>query len=272
MNRRPDMRTRGATGTPGASLAAGAEQPAGRLASTGREAGTLFASVTDVRWLPPTAANCHTRHQHHRIRIPDERKTQDMPYQRPPRLPSALASMLATAGIELAVASCTGHLTPLGPDQAATMQHPHHLRSPLILQVMRSQPPTATGRCPAGWAAVPVPRGAAPMPCYRPVGRPVTLTSAAVSSVSLLPSGPPSHPARSASYGFMVAVPAADVAAVTAAIRRAYDSQDALGVSVAGKLWAAPQITVPFPGRQLEIGRLSRNQALRLHRILIPSG
>jgi len=36
---------------------AGAEQPAGRLASTGREAGTLFASVTDVRWLPPTAAN-----------------------------------------------------------------------------------------------------------------------------------------------------------------------------------------------------------------------
>ena len=38
MNRRPDMRTRGATGTPGASLAAGAEQPAGRLASTGREA------------------------------------------------------------------------------------------------------------------------------------------------------------------------------------------------------------------------------------------
>ena len=57
VNTRPDMRTRGATGTPGASLAAGAEQPAGRLASTGREAGTLFASVTDVRWLPPTAAN-----------------------------------------------------------------------------------------------------------------------------------------------------------------------------------------------------------------------
>jgi hypothetical protein len=57
VNRRPDMRTRGATGTPGASLAAGAEQPAGRLASTGREAGTLFASVTEMRWLPPTAAN-----------------------------------------------------------------------------------------------------------------------------------------------------------------------------------------------------------------------
>ena len=195
-----------------------------------------------------------------------------MPYQRPPRLPFALASMLATAGIALAVASCTSHLTPLGPDQAATMPHPRHLGSPLILQDMRSQPPTATGRCPAGWAAVPVPRGAAPMPCYRPVDRPVTLTSAAVSLVSLLPSGPPSHPARSASYGFMVAVPAADVAAVTAAIRRAYDSRDALGVSVAGQLWEATQITGPFPGRQLEIALLSRNQALQLHHILIPSG
>jgi hypothetical protein len=70
----------------------------------------------------------------------------------------------------------------------------------------------------------------------------------------------------------MVAVPAADVAAVTAAISRAYDSRDALGVSVAGKLWEATQITGPVPGRQLEIALLSRNQALQLHRILIPSG
>jgi hypothetical protein len=70
----------------------------------------------------------------------------------------------------------------------------------------------------------------------------------------------------------MVAVPAADVAAVTAAIRRAYDSRDALGVSVAGQLWEATQIWGPVPGRQLEIALLSRNQALQLHRILIPSG
>ena len=195
-----------------------------------------------------------------------------MPDQRPPRLPSALASMLATAGIALAVASCTSHLTSLGPDQAATMPHPRHLGSPLILQDMRSQPPTATGRCPAGWAAVPVPRGAAPMPCYRPVGTPVTITSAAVSSVSLLPSGPPSHPAKSASYGLMVAVPAADVAAVTAAIGQAYNSRDALGVSVAGKLWDAPQVFRPFPGRRLAITLLSRNQALQLYRILVPAG
>jgi RNA polymerase sigma-70 factor, ECF subfamily len=38
VNRQPDMRSRAARGTPGASLAATAEPPAGRLASTGRDA------------------------------------------------------------------------------------------------------------------------------------------------------------------------------------------------------------------------------------------
>jgi hypothetical protein len=70
----------------------------------------------------------------------------------------------------------------------------------------------------------------------------------------------------------MVAVPAADVAAVTAAIGQAYNSRDALGVSVAGKLWDAPQVFRPFPGRQLEITLPSRNQALQLHHILVPAG
>jgi hypothetical protein len=70
----------------------------------------------------------------------------------------------------------------------------------------------------------------------------------------------------------MVAVPAADVAAVTAAIRQAYDSRDALGVSAAGRLWEAPQVVGPFPGRQLGITLPSRNQALQLHRILVPAG
>lgn len=51
-----------------------------------------------------------------------------MPVQSPPRPPSALASLLAAAGIVLTVASCTGHITPLGPDQAATMPQPHHPR------------------------------------------------------------------------------------------------------------------------------------------------
>ena len=45
--------------------------------------------------------------------------------------------------------SCS-HLTPLGPDPAATMPQPHHLRSPFVLQDMRIQPPAPAGGCPAG--------------------------------------------------------------------------------------------------------------------------
>jgi hypothetical protein len=73
-------------------------------------------------------------------------------------------------------------------------------------------------------------------------------------------------------YGFIVAVPRADVAAVTAVIRQAHDTGSAVGISVAGKLWQAPQVRRPFPGQQLQITLLSRNQALQLHRILVPTG
>jgi hypothetical protein len=73
-------------------------------------------------------------------------------------------------------------------------------------------------------------------------------------------------------YGFIVAVPAADVAAVTAVIRHAYDTGSAVGISVAGKLWQAPQVRQPFPGQRLPITLLSRNQARQLHRMLVPTG
>jgi hypothetical protein len=73
-------------------------------------------------------------------------------------------------------------------------------------------------------------------------------------------------------YGFIVAVPGADVAAVTAVIRQAHDTESAVGISVAGKLWQAPLVRQPFPGQQLQITLLSRNQAHQLYRILIPSG
>ena len=78
------------------------------------------------------------------------RRTQDMPFQRPPRPLSVLASALAAAGVVLAVAGCS-HITPLGPDPAPVSLPPaRDLGSPIIMQVMRSQPPTPTGRCPAG--------------------------------------------------------------------------------------------------------------------------
>ena len=140
-----------------------------------------------------------------------------MPVQRPPRPLLALASVLAAAGVVLAVASCTGHITPLGPDQAATMPQPHHLRSPLILQDMRTQgliPPP--GGCPAGWVTLSGGPGQ-PGQCYRKTGTPVTITSAAVSPVfSFRPPTPPGQQQPPpVQYGFSITVPAADVPALS---------------------------------------------------------
>jgi len=226
-----------------------------------------------------------------------------MPFQPPPRPLSVLASTLAAAGLMLAVAGCS-HITPLGPDPApASLPPARDLGSPIIVQAMRSQPPAATGRCPAGSVDLfglepnvprvavassrPVPAGtgstATPTPtatptappappagvaCYLPVGTPVTITSAAVSSVTTY-----RHQPGPAFYGFVVAFPTADVAALTALIRQAYDSGDAVGMSVAGKLWQAPQPRRRFIALRAEqITLLSRTQAFQLYRLLVPSG
>ena len=45
-----------------------------------------------------------------------------------------------------------------------------------------------------------------------------------------------------------------------------------LAVNVAGKAWEAPQADTPFTGQQLEVSLPSKNQALRLYRILVPAG
>jgi hypothetical protein len=234
-----------------------------------------------------------------------------MPFQRPPRPLSVLASALAAAGVVLAVAGCS-HITPLGPEPAPVSLPPaRDLGSPIIMQIMRSQPPTPAGRCPAGSIAlfgsepnvpravaghaaappVPVPSqliqgstatptptpaatpAAPPAPpagvaCYRPVATPVTITSAQVSSVTTNRNQP-----GPAWYAFVVAFPAADVAALTTLIRQAYDSGDAVGMSVAGKLWQAPQPRRKFTALRAEqINLLSRNQASQLYRLLVPSG
>lgn len=225
-----------------------------------------------------------------------------MPFQRPPRPLSVLASALAAAGLALAVASC-GDITPLGPNPApVNLPSARDLGSPISMQVMRSQLPTPTGQCPSGSVALfgsepnvprtisiqshvqagiksikgstatPAPMATPPAPgagvaCYRPVGTPVTITSAAVSSVATF-----RHQPGPASYGFVVAFPAADVAALTAAIRQAYDSGDALGMSVSGKLWQAPQPRSKLTALRAEqINLFSRTQALQLYRLLVPS-
>ena len=196
-----------------------------------------------------------------------------MPYRRP-RLPSALASVLAAAGIVFAVASCTGHITPLGPDQAATMPQPHHLRSPLILQDMRTQglvPPP--GGCPAGWVTL---SGG----CYRKTGTPVTITSAAVSTVfPFQPPTPPGQQPAPVQYGFSIIVPAADVPALAAVLPAApgppgpptasavTSATPIPAISVAGRTWILVGYSA-LEGREFDVTLPSRNQALQLQRML----
>ena len=192
-----------------------------------------------------------------------------MPFQSAPRTPSVLASALAAAGIMLTAASCASHITPLSPGPAAPTKAPsRHLGSPIILQPLRSQPATAAGTCPADWFVISAPGSAGT--CYRKLGTPVTITAAGISPVSRMPQAAPGQPAAPAQYGFWITVPAAHVAAVTAVIRQSYDARGALAVDVAGRIWQAPQADAPFPGRQLEVAFLSKNQALQLYRILVP--
>jgi hypothetical protein len=223
-----------------------------------------------------------------------------MPFQCPSRPLSVLARALASVGLVFAVAGCS-HIAPLGTAPAPVNLPPaRQLGSPIIAQIMRSQPPTPTGQCPARSVALfgsqpnvpravvappsraqPVhgntptpaatptthPAPAAGVACYLPVGAPVTITSAAVSSVITHPNQP-----GPAWYEFVVAFPAADVPALTGLIRQAYDSGDALGVSVAGKLWQAPQPRRKFNALRAEqINLLSRTQAVQLYRLLVPS-
>ena len=196
-----------------------------------------------------------------------------MPYQRP-RLPSALAGVLAAASLVLAVASCTGRITPLGPGQDAALPQPHHLRSPLILQDMLTQglvPPP--GGCPAGWVTL---SGG----CYRKTGAPVTITSAAVSPVfPFRPPTPPGQPAPPVQYGFSITVPAADVPALAAVLPAApgppgpptasavTSATPIPAISVAGRTWILVGYSA-LEGREFDVTLPSRNQALQLQRML----
>jgi hypothetical protein len=207
-----------------------------------------------------------------------------MPHQRP-RLPSAVAGVLAAAGVVLAVASCTGHITPLGP--GATTPHPHHLRSPLILEDMRTQ--GLAGRvgqpvgCPAGWVTLSGGPGQ-PGQCYRKTGTPVTITSAAVSPVvSFRPPPPPGQGAPPVQYGFSITVPAADVPALAAVLpagsgppgpptASATTSATPIpAISVAGRTWILLGFASPSAGGEFDVTLPSRNQALQLQRMLAAS-
>ncbi len=204
-----------------------------------------------------------------------------MPFQPPPRLTAAAACVLA-AGVMLTAVGCS-HVTPLGPDPAATMPQPHHLRSPLILQDMRIQPAAPVDGCLAGYVALS--SGGGPGMCYRKAGTPVTITSAGVSSVSSFrPPQPPGQQAVPIQYGFWITVPAADVPALAAVIPAASGSPghptarvvtsatNIPAVSVAGRTWVLVGFTTRFTDRELEVFLSSRNQALQLQGMLAAAG
>jgi hypothetical protein len=237
-----------------------------------------------------------------------------------PVLVNVLAGALAAAGIVVTAAGCAAHVTPLGPDAAPS---PRHLGSPIVLRAVLRQPFTAAGGCPAGFTALSLP---APETsgCSRPLGAPVTLTSAAIAApvAAAAPAngqpgpapqgqpaqgqpapgqpapgqpapgqsaqGQPGQPAQGqpgqpppgqpgaqsapGDYPITVAVPTADVAAVTAVIAQAYDSHGAIAISVAGKTWAAAPVDQAFPGRQFQIMLPTMSTSAQLQRILVPSG
>jgi hypothetical protein len=202
------------------------------------------------------------------------RRTKDMPFQLPPRQSPALASVLAAAGIALTVVGC-GHITPLGPDAAP---QPSQLRSPIVLEAMRVQFPSPTGKCPAGYAAVAAPGSptvSAPgsdvvhSPCYRGLGPPATFTAAAVTPYQPRTSSGHGSPGES---GLLITLPAADVAALTTVTTRAYDAQGAVDISVAGKTWGLPMQLAPLTHGQFAIVLPSSGQTLQLQRLLGPSG
>jgi hypothetical protein len=207
-----------------------------------------------------------------------------MPFQSRPRLLSVLASVLA-AGVMLTVASCS-HVTPLGPDPAATMPQPHPLRSPLVLEDMRMRQSAIGAGCPAGSIKL---AGLA-AGCFSATGTSATITSAGVSSVTSFqpPTPPGQQQAEPTQYGFWIAVPAADAPAVTAVIPAAQGqgssgaqgpvasavpaSQPVPAISVAGQTSLLVGFSIRFTGREVEVFLASRNQALQLQRILAASG
>jgi hypothetical protein len=192
------------------------------------------------------------------------KRIQDMPFQLPPRSLLTLASVLA-AGLMLTVASCSNP-TPLGPDAGP---QPHQLRSPIALQAMRVQNYTPAGGCPAGFTKLSAPGQSSG--CYRPLGAPVTITTAAVAPG---PTAGPVSPsdAPPSMYGLLIALPAADRAELTAVTTQAYDSRGAVDISVAGKTWALPPAQAPLTHGQFTIMLPSRNEVLQLQRLLASSG
>ena len=172
---------------------------------------------------------------------------------------------IAVAALALACAGCS-HILPLGPAPPA----PRHLASAVTLQLVLSQPPAPAGGCPAGYTTLSAPftdYPEVPDACYRNLGKPVTITSAAVTMAYQ-----PATSQQPALYGLNFTLPAAEAAALTAITTKAFDTRDQMAVSTGGKTWGVFMAAGPFTNGQFGILVQSENQALQLQRILIPPG
>lgn len=137
---------------------------------------------------------------------------------------------------------------------------------------MRMKNPVSIDSCPAGYTLYPEPN-TDPDWCVRPIGTPVTITSAAVSSLSSFqPSPPPGQQAGPAQYQLTIILPAADVPALTAVSTTAADVHGPLSITVAGRTWLLPTVEQPLTSRDLLIPMPSKNQALELQGLLVASG
>jgi preprotein translocase subunit SecD len=172
---------------------------------------------------------------------------------------------MVLAALVFTIAGCSQAL-PLGPTPApAPVQR--QLATPIVLQIVRSQPASLSGSCPAGSAKLPDPANqfAGSAQCYSKVGTPLTITSAAVNLYQAASGQQP------ANYGVSVILPAARAAALAAITTQAYQSRDQIATIVVGQTWGAANVLAPFAGGQFEIPAQSTNQARHLLHTLDPS-
>jgi hypothetical protein len=165
----------------------------------------------------------------------------------------------------LAAAGCTGG-RPSNPVSSVPAPQIRPLGSAIILEplVSRMRVPPAPGQvgrftCRPGFAFLPGP-GANPTLCYRQIGKPVTITSAAVFSIEDLPQN----------WGLAITVPPGDRAALAAVSTRAVGHQ--LAIIVAGKAWAIVYGQTPLTHGRFEILGLTRTGVSALRRMLVQSG
>lgn len=194
--------------------------------------------------------------------------------------PALTGAALAFAGVVLAVAGCSGAL-PLGPAPAPAPP-PRHLAAAIVMEPGLSQPGPSGTPCAAGSVALTGPGVIRSAPvgtpandpefatmCFRPLGKPVTFTSAGVALYQQLAGGQPvPHPAG---WGLSITLPAAEAAALNAVTAKIAGTKDQLATIVAGQTWGLPQVKGPLTNGEFLIAASSKSQALQFERILVPS-